>query len=124
MMPKYQNHATGELIDSPAFWAQVDKVRASGGKIAGGVDAYLFPDGQWWFPAELPAADRMEKIGAHHYWLWCEAHKRDLAVIPLLTDSELIMYRLSADIRADIPVLNAAAVELHRRGIRDYPIAV
>lgn len=74
------------------------------------------------------APDRTRPLGAAEIEAilgtrWQE-HKRDTSVIPDLSASDLTHFRLLADIRADIPVVNAATQELWRRGIRDYLIAI
>lgn len=120
----YVNATTGEVLDSPQFWAMIDRNREAGTHAMGSRGAFLMADGAWWCEETMTAAELAERQAAHERDLWWQDHKRDTSVIGSLSDSDLIQFRLLADIRADIPVLNAAADELRRRGIRDYPIAV
>lgn len=55
-------------------------------------------------------------------WIW--ANRKDPAIIPQLSDAELVNVRLLADIRADHNMITPATAECLRRRIRDYPIAI
>lgn len=127
----YYVTAAGAKIESRDMYAMLDGARESGhrftwhaspGRSADG--AYRSPQGEWHWPEDWSEQDRAQVTARHEQATWWEDHKRDVTVIPGLSDSDLIHFRLLADIRADIPVLSAAERELHRRGIRDYPIAV
>lgn len=115
---------TGEVMESRDFWAFVDARRIAGNGLHWVRGAFTADDGTWYFPDDMPEGKREECRRAHAESTWWLEHKRDVSVIPSLSDSALVTFRLCADIRADIPVMNAATDELWRRGIRDYPVAV
>ena len=121
---RYEIGASGRFIESRDFWPMVDREREAGRKIGGSAGWFRFADGTWYWEEGTSVAERAEKVAEWRRDCWWQEHKRDVTVIPELSDSDLKLFRLLADIRADIPVLNAAADELRRRGIRDYPIAV
>jgi hypothetical protein len=115
---------TGRFIDSRDFWPMVDREREAGRAVGGSGGWFRFADGTWYWEENMSPADRTEKVAQWRRDCWWQEHERDTSVIPELSDSDLKHFRLLADIRADIPVVNAAAQELHRRGIRDHPIAI
>jgi hypothetical protein len=120
--------STGEIVEGRLVYALAAQHRATPGRMRPAYGAYRDEhDGTvtWYFHLGEWTAEQMGSAeDTYQRGLWWEAHKRDLTVIPSLDDGDLIHYRMLADIRADIPALNAAADELHRRGIRDYPIAI
>jgi len=116
---------SGHAIHSADFWPLVDRRREAHQPMTWCRSAFLDrADGTWYYPDTMTIAERKEAREAHAQSEWWEAHKRDVTVIPLLSDAELTTFRLCADIRADIPAMTAATAELWRRGIRDYPVAV
>jgi hypothetical protein len=121
---KYVNESTGQVTESRDFWALVDAGRESGNRLSYFGGAFRAQDGTWYRPEDMTLAELTEHqdVCARDQW-WAE-HKRDTSVIPGLSDSDLMQFRLLADIRADMPVLNAATDELWRREIFDYPIAI
>jgi hypothetical protein len=123
-MTKYEIGETGQLIESRDFWALVDQRRGSGNRLHYSRGAFRADDGTRYWPQEMEPAERARVRQAHERDLWWEKHERDTSVIPSLSDQDLIHFRLLADIRADIPVMDAAEEELWRRGIRDYPAAI
>lgn len=114
----------GRTLPAPAFWALVDEHRETRQNMSWHDGAFSEPGGCWWWPDDMTPADVDQRREAAARFQWWEDHKRDITVIPDLSDSDLIHFRLCADIRADSPVVNAATAELLRRGIRDYPIAI
>jgi hypothetical protein len=123
-MTRYEVGSSGQFIGSRDFWALVDQRRHTANRLHYSRGAFRSDDGTWYWPSEMPQAERAQLVEAHAGDLWWEEHKRDTSVIPGLSDSDLKHFRLLADIRADTPVMNAATQELWRRGIRDYPIAI
>lgn len=97
---------------------------SSGASGTRGSDAALDPDGSWWVPDTVDAAGLAEAKAMRAHFAWWEENKRDVTVIPDLSDRALKHFRLLADIRCDNAVMRAAGAELRRRGIWDYEIAV
>jgi hypothetical protein len=123
-MSKWEIGSTGQFIEGPEFWALVDRRRDSENRLHYSRGAFRADDGTWYWPDDMSPAERAQVAGSRQSDLWWEEHERDTSVIPELSDSDLKHFRLLADIRADIPVMDAATQELWRRGIRDYPIAI
>lgn len=121
---KYEIGSTGQFIGSRDFWRMVDRERKAGRQVGGPGGWFRFTDGTWYWEQGISVADRAEKVAQWRRDCWWQEHERDTSVIPALGDSDLKLFRLLADIRADIPVMDAATQELWRRGIRDYPVAI
>jgi hypothetical protein len=130
-LPERYVNDSGQSLSTREFWALVDQCRQSGRPMRATRDAgmglsgaWLDPDGTWWRPDSMTGAELAAAQARHERDTWWQAHQRDISVIPALSDQDLILFRLLADIRADVPAVNAAAAELWQRGIRDYPIAI
>jgi hypothetical protein len=123
-MMKYVNGSTAEVLGGPEFWVLADRCREAGRGLSYSRGAFRAEDGTWWCPDGMTPAELAERQAAHERDVWWEGHKRDTSVIVGLGDEDLKLFRLLADIRADIPVIGAATQELWRRGIRDYPVAI
>lgn len=122
---RYENGTTGELISSPDFWALVDRRREEGkNRLRYSYGAFIAADGTWYWPENMNQAERDRITHARERDLWWEKHERDPDVIPDLSSPDLKLFRLLADIRNDIPLINAADDELRKRGIHDFPIAI
>jgi hypothetical protein len=121
---RYEIGNTGHFIDPRDFWPMVDREREAMRPVGGSGGWFRFANGTWYWEEGMSGADRAEKVAQWRRDCWWEEHKRDTSVIAELGDSDLKLFRLLADIRADIPVIDAATRELWRRGIRDYPIAI
>jgi hypothetical protein len=121
---RYEIGNSGRFIDPRAFWALVDARRRDGNRMSYVLGGFRALDGTWYFRESMPAVKRRR---CHDEWRrnqWWVEHKRDTSVIAGLSDADLKLFGLLADIRADHRVLAQADGELRRRSIRDYPIAI